>query len=149
MIKKIQEDTIGAVDSMKQGTIEVEKGKALADKAGIALGEIIKGADELGDIVAQVASASQQQSAAAEQISKNIESINSVAHQNAEGIQQIARASEDLNSLTGDLQNLVEHFKITERGEHRSYEFGNNINHAKSSYKRIGTHKPAIDLGRY
>ena len=34
MIKQIQKDTHEAVSSMEQGTIEVEKGKSLANKAG-------------------------------------------------------------------------------------------------------------------
>jgi methyl-accepting chemotaxis protein len=114
MIKQIQKDTGDAVVSMQQGTIEVENGKQLADKAGESLKEIIKGADEVVDIITQVATASQEQSAAAEQISQNIESINNVTHQSAAGAQQIARAAEDLNRLTNDLQNAISHFKISE-----------------------------------
>jgi methyl-accepting chemotaxis protein len=114
MIKQIQKDTGDAVVSMQQGTIEVENGKQLADKAGESLKEIIKGAEEVVDIITQVATASQEQSAAAEQISQNIESINNVTHQSAAGAQQIARASEDLNRLTNDLQKVVSHFRISE-----------------------------------
>ena len=116
MIKQIQKDTTGAVDSMQQGTEEVEVGKKLAEKAGSSLKEIIVGAENVADIVNQVAAASEQQSSAAEQISKNIESISSVTQQSASGIQQIAHASEDLNRLTLNLQELVSQFKIDESG---------------------------------
>jgi methyl-accepting chemotaxis protein len=118
MIKQIQKDTGDAVVSMQQGTVEVENGKQLADKAGKSLKEIIHGSDEVVDIITQVATASQEQSAAAEQISQNIEAISNVTHESATGIQQIARASEDLNRLTSDLQNLVSNFKISETSEH-------------------------------
>jgi methyl-accepting chemotaxis protein len=117
MIKQIQKDTGEAVVSMQQGTVEVENGKQLADKAGESLKEIIKGADEVVDIVTQVASASQEQSSASEQISKNIESISNVTLQSATGVQQIARAAEDLNRLTNDLQNLVSNFKISKTSD--------------------------------
>lgn len=114
MIKQIQKDTSGAVESMQQGTKEVEAGKLLAEKAGNSLNEIIKGAELVVDIVSQVAAASEEQSSAAEQISKNIESISSVTQQSASGVQQIAHASEDLNRLTLNLQELITKFKIDE-----------------------------------
>ena len=116
MIKQIQKDTSGAVESMEQGTKEVEIGKQLAEKAGKSLQEIIHGAELVVDIVTQVAAASEEQSSAAEQISKNIESISSVTQQSASGIQQIAHASEDLNRLTLNLQELIAQFKVDETG---------------------------------
>jgi len=116
MIKQIQKDTIGAVESMEQGTKEVEVGKQLAEKAGSSLKEIIHGAEQVLDIVSQVAAASEEQSSAAEQISKNIESISSVTQESASGIQQIAHASEDLNRLTLNLQELIARFKVDDSG---------------------------------
>jgi methyl-accepting chemotaxis protein len=113
MIKQIQKDTSSAVESMTTGNVEVEKGRMLADKAGESLSEIIKSAEQVGDIVSQVAAASQEQSSAAEEISKNIEAISNVSQQSAIGVQQIAKASEDLSTLTTNLQNLIEEFKIT------------------------------------
>jgi methyl-accepting chemotaxis protein len=112
MIKQIQKDTEGAVESMSKGTEEVEKGKALADKAGESLKEIIGGADKVVDVITQVAAASEEQSATSEQISKNIEMINNVTQESAAGISQIAKASEDLNRLTVNLQELISRFKI-------------------------------------
>lgn len=114
MIKQIQKDTSGAVVSMKQGTEEVETGKALAEKAGLSLQEIIHGAEQVVNIVTKVATASREQSNAAEQISKNIESISSVTQESGKGIQQIAHASEDLGKLTLNLQELVAKFKVNE-----------------------------------
>ena len=87
MIKQIQKDTNDAVESMQQGTAEVEVGKKLAEKAGSSLQEIIHGAEQVVDIVTQVAAASEEQSSAAEQISKNIESTHIVTGK------QIGRAS--------------------------------------------------------
>jgi methyl-accepting chemotaxis protein len=114
MIKQIQKDTSGAVESMNQGTVEVEKGKELANKAGDSLKEIIIGAESVVDLITQVAAASEEQSAASEQISKNIEGISSVTQESAAGVQQIARAAEDLNRLTSGLEALVAKFKINE-----------------------------------
>ena len=122
MIRQIQKDTEGAVVSMNQGTVEVEKGKDLADKAGKALTEIISGSQEVVDMVAQVAAASEEQSATAEQISKNIEGINNVTQESAQGVQQIAHASEDLNRLTMNLQELISRFKIDENDINKGFK---------------------------
>lgn len=119
MIEKIQQDTNGAVHSMEEGTSEVEKGRILADKAGRSLNEIISGADEVVNIVAQVASANQEQTSVAEQISKNIMTISNVTHESAAGIQQIARAAEDLNRLTENLQQLTSRFRINRDDYHQ------------------------------
>ncbi len=112
MIKQIQGETEEAVNSMNRGTEEVKKGKQLADKAGKALDEIISGSVKVVDIIYQVAAASEEQSTAAEQISRNVEGISTVTNESAAGVQQIAQATEDLNRLTLNLQNLVGNFKI-------------------------------------
>jgi methyl-accepting chemotaxis protein len=124
MIKQIQKDTDGAVLSIVKGTEEVEKGKLLADRAGKSLEQIIISARELEDMSMQVAAASEEQSATAEQISKNIDGINNVSRQSAEGVHQMAKAAEDLNRLTFKLQEMVSKFKIDDEPEivesHRS-----------------------------
>ena len=113
MIKKIQLDTKGAVESMDEGTKKVDAGIALADKAGISLHEIVGISQKVTDMVTQIAAASEQQSSASEQISKNVEGISAVTGETAQGVQQIARAAEDLNRLTANLEQLVGKFKLS------------------------------------
>lgn len=112
MIKQIQTDTSGAVESIKTGNEEVSKGKKLAQEAGNSLKQIIEASVKVVDDVNQVATASEEQSTSAEQISRSIEGISSVAHQNASTTQEIARASENLNNLTVNLSSLVDRFKV-------------------------------------
>jgi len=127
MIKHIQTDTADAVESMKLGTDEVERGKQLAEKAGSSLRQIITGAENVADIVSQVAAASEQQSRTSEQISQSIELITNVTQKSAAGVRQIAEAVEDLNQLTGSLQKLIQNFKLDEvnifdRSSHHNVE---------------------------
>jgi methyl-accepting chemotaxis protein len=112
MIKQIQKDTDDAVISMEEGTSEVEKGKKLADQAGISLKQIIEGAGKVVDIVTQVAAASEEQSSASEQISKSVETISSVSQQSSASLQQIASAAENLSRLTANLESQVSRFKV-------------------------------------
>jgi methyl-accepting chemotaxis protein len=118
MIKEIQRNTSGAVVSMQTGTQEVEQGRMLAMRSGDSLKEIIAGAEKVVEVISQVAAASQEQSSASRQITKNIEAISNVTHEAAAGTQQIARAAEDLNRLTAGLQDLLSQFTLsTDHGE--------------------------------
>ena len=125
MINKIQDETVGAVRSIDEGNSEVEKGKALAEKAGNSLQQIIQSTEKVLDVIIQVASASEEQSSAAEQISKNIEGISSITEQSASGTQQVARAAEDLSRLTINLQGLIAKFKIPQKFSMLSHANGN------------------------
>lgn len=135
MIRKIQTDTTYAVESIRQGTIEVEKGRDLAKRSGSSLNEIIQSTNSVVDIVNQVAAASEEQSSAAEQISKNIEGISSVTNQSAAGVQQIARAAEDLNRLTLNLQELTGRFRIS-KGSDSEIHAG-NLSHRRETSRYI------------
>jgi methyl-accepting chemotaxis protein len=121
MIKQIQKDTDEAVNSMKAGTDEVEKGKQLARKSGESMTGIITGIKELAEIVEQVATASNQQSSTAEQISKNIDAISTVTQESANGVQQIASTAGDLSKLTERLQNVVEKFNVDGHKQQSKY----------------------------
>jgi methyl-accepting chemotaxis protein len=116
MIKKIQADTAGAVSSMEKGTKEVAAGIALADRAGVSLTEIVEGAQKVTEMVTQIAAASEEQSSASEQISKNVEAISTVTGETAAGTQQIAKAAGDLNHLTDSLQTILAKFSLPEAG---------------------------------
>ncbi len=113
MIKKIQVDTAGAVASMEEGTGEVDKGIALADRAGKSLEDIVDVSQKVTDMIAQIATASEEQSSASEQISKNVEGISKVTGESAIATQQIAHAADDLNQLTTNLQQLVSAFHLS------------------------------------
>jgi methyl-accepting chemotaxis protein len=128
MIKKIQSETQGAVLSMEEGTRQVGDGIKLADKAGASLHELVEISMKVTDMVSQIATASEQQSAASGQISKNVEEISNVTNQSTLGTQQIAQAAGDLSRLTEGLKHLVENFNISERdevpGQKHSYSAG-------------------------
>ena len=126
MIKKIQKDTTEAVKSMEQGTEEVKVGKEMANKAGESLKEIINASNKVVDDVNQVASASEEQSTTAEQISRSIETISNVSNEGAAGIQQVAKSAEELSRLTENLHTLIRKFKIDEKNKNTRYSVRHN-----------------------
>ncbi|MCH9031825.1 MAG: HAMP domain-containing protein [candidate division Zixibacteria bacterium] len=112
MIKGIQRDTGEAVKSMDEGSKEVESGRGLADKAGESLHEILTMNQRVMDMIEQIASASDQQSTAAEQISKNVEEIAAVSVQSEKGASASAEEAEKLNQQAEGLSKVVQQFKV-------------------------------------
>ncbi len=112
IIKAIQNETNGAVKSMRYGTKEVDAGMELADQAGKSLDNIMSSVTQVRDMVNQIAVASEQQSKTSEEISRNVEAISAVSEESANGVSQIASVSENLRMLTEQLKQNFEKFKI-------------------------------------
>ncbi|HEX3074352.1 MAG TPA: methyl-accepting chemotaxis protein, partial [Ignavibacteriales bacterium] len=109
-IISIQREAKEADASMEKAGHSVESGLKLNAIVDAALKEIVREAANVNDAITQVAAASEEQSNAAEEISKNIDGIRNVTQQTAGGIEQIARAAEDLSRMTVNLQELVGKF---------------------------------------
>ncbi len=112
MIKGIQTETKDAVHSMETGITEVDQGRDLADKAGGSLNEIVTMSQRVMDMVTQIATAAEEQSAAAEQISRSVESVASITKETATGAEQSAAAAEELNRQAEGMQSMVAQFKV-------------------------------------
>jgi methyl-accepting chemotaxis protein len=113
MIRQIQSNTELAVSSMKQGTVEVERGKALAEKAGASLSEMIDEAQKVTSFTNGLAQSSDKQAETSRDMSTSMEAIASSIADTSSGIADIARAAEDLDKLTRQLEELSGQFTIT------------------------------------
>jgi carbonic anhydrase len=112
MIKGIQTETGEAVQSMEAGILQVDRGRELTDKAGASLNEIVTMSGRVLEMIQQISAAAEEQSAAAEQISKSIEGITAVTQETAKGAEQSAAAAEELNRQADGLQQMVARFKV-------------------------------------
>ena len=110
-----------AVNSIYSGTEEVNKGKELTNRAGESLEKINTATLNVIDLVTHVATASEEQSATSEQITRSIEGISQVTQESAVGIEQIARTADDLSRLTENLQNIMNTFKIYSKESQEDY----------------------------
>jgi len=113
MIKGIQNDTKGAVAGMEQGINEVQQGRELADKAGESLTAIATYSQKVMDMIQQIATAAEEQSAASEEIARSVEGIARVTKENATGVEQSAAAAEQLNRQAEGLRTMVASFKVS------------------------------------
>ena len=112
MIKAIQQETGGAVNSMEQGVAEVERGMDSSRRSGDALQQILEGINEVTMQVHQIATAAEEQTAVTGEISTNIHQITDVVQQTANGAHETADAASMLSKLSHDLEQLVGRFKL-------------------------------------
>ncbi len=112
MIESIQKETRSAVTAMQQGSAEVQRGVEKTSASGTALAEIIKMSENVGDMIATIASAATQQSAASEEINASVTHISSSAQSASSASDQTAKACTELSTLAFELQRLVSQFKL-------------------------------------
>ena len=114
MIQAVQSETRTAVEKMHSGTAQVEKGVEATNRAGESLKQIICQAENVGDMVAQIATATTEQSSAAEQVNANMEQINQLVAESANGAQQSANACEHLSKSALEMEHVVSRFKLAQ-----------------------------------
>lgn len=113
MIRQIQANTQDAVASMQQGTAEVEHGKALAERAGRSLAEMIDEAQKVTVFTTDLARSSDKHTQTSRAMREDIEAIAGSIAETTSGITEIARTAEDLDQLMRQLEELSGQFTIT------------------------------------
>ncbi|MCB1724642.1 MAG: methyl-accepting chemotaxis protein [Chromatiaceae bacterium] len=83
-----------------------------AQRAGDALASIARAVDLIHEVNAQIASATEEQSASAATMNRNVAAINDVSQQTASATEQAARASADVVARSNELNELIGRFKI-------------------------------------
>jgi len=112
MIEKIQEETARSVAGMQTGIVEVEKGVALAEEAKSALERIVTASGISTDMIQRIAAAAEEQSAATEQVSSNMDAIANVTRTTESAVDQIRSTVLDLSKMAGELNNSAAWFKV-------------------------------------
>ena len=115
VIQNVQSMTTDAVRQMRSGSTAVEQGAEVAGYARESIEKIIREADTLGTMVAQIACSATQQAAATEQATANMCQISELAIESAEGSRLSAHACEELFDLALGLQNMVARFDVGQR----------------------------------
>ncbi|MCA9300175.1 MAG: hypothetical protein KDA28_13975 [Phycisphaerales bacterium] len=112
-IMAIQEETGKAVVRMNTGTDEVTVGVERAEQAGRALQQIVTSAGDVTSMVQSIAAASEQQSKASREFTRDIEKIASVTRQTSDGTSRTAAAAAQLSEQAQSLQRLVGQFRTS------------------------------------
>ena len=110
VIEQLQTGSQDAVAAMQESINKADISVDLATKAGKALESIITVINSITDMNHQIATASEEQSAVAEEVSQNIVNINSVAESTAQGANNSVEATNNMVIEMNRLDSLVTQF---------------------------------------
>jgi len=96
---------------------KVQAGSELVNRSGETLEEIVIGVKKVGDIVAEIASASQEQATGIDQINHSIANMDEMTQQNASLAEETSAASAAMNDKALEMQNRIAFFKLEHEGE--------------------------------
>jgi methyl-accepting chemotaxis protein len=113
MIQMIQRETVEAVGHMKNSTEQMDMGIKLADRAGIALNQVVQSADQMNTLITQVSQSLDEQSRTNQSVSQSVGVISSISSESAGTIREIAQNLSELNGLAEILNDLAQQVDIT------------------------------------
>ena len=112
MIEVLQSGAEKAVAVMDTGKSQAANCVEQSENADKALETITHAVHEAFDRSSQIATAAEEQSVVAHEISENLESIVAIAEQTTAGSQQTAISSSEVARLSEELQQSVQEFKL-------------------------------------
>ena len=112
MIEALQTGAGKAVTVMDAGKSKASDCVTQSEEADKALETITHAVHEAYDRSSQIATAAEEQSVVAHEISENLESIVAIAEQTTAGSQQTAASSNEVAKLSEELQQSVQEFKL-------------------------------------
>jgi methyl-accepting chemotaxis protein len=95
---------------------KVEAGTKLVDSAGKTMDEIVASVKQVKDLIAEIAAASQEQSAGIGQVNTAVAQMEQVVQQNASLVEEATAATESMKEQAASLLRMVERFKLGEQG---------------------------------
>ncbi|MFK7889060.1 MAG: methyl-accepting chemotaxis protein [Gammaproteobacteria bacterium] len=99
-------------DLIEDSGRKVQEGSRMVDESGEVLGRIVQRVHSVTDIVAEIATASREQSIGIDEVNAAIIRMDHVTQQNAAMVEQAAAASSRMDEQANVLQQLVEFFSI-------------------------------------
>ena len=98
---------------------KVKAGSELVDRSGQTLEQIVTEVKKVGDIVAEIVAASQEQSAGIEQVNRAVTQMDQVTQQNAALAEQTSAASEAMSKQSRNMQELLGFFTLVGQADGR------------------------------
>ena len=106
-IKAIQESAAQSAASADNAVARIGEATGFARQSGEALEAIVSTVETTADQVGAIAAASEEQSAASEEINRTISEVSDMSHQTAKSMTEAAQAVADLTAQTRRLMDLM------------------------------------------
>ncbi|MCT8275601.1 methyl-accepting chemotaxis protein [Xanthomonas translucens] len=104
-IKSLIDDSVG----------RVAEGSALVDRAGRTMQEIVASVQRVTDIMGEISTASQEQSAGIEQVNRTVTQMDEATQQNATLVEQATASARSMGSQAAELARAVASFTLVQR----------------------------------
>jgi methyl-accepting chemotaxis protein len=112
MVEAIQKGTGATVASMRNGVSRVESGVGIARQAGEAMRQVESGSVHVVETVVDISSALREQSAASEELAKDVERIALMTEETSSSVAANAATADELQRLAAGLQAEVGRFRV-------------------------------------
>ncbi len=112
MIDKIQTDTGRSVESMNSVSAQVNGGVEQAEKALEAMEGIVQSSEDSMEMAASIATAVEQQSVTANEVSGSVENIARVSRETVDANTTMQKAAQELAQLGAELHNTISWFEV-------------------------------------
>lgn len=112
MVKRIQLGTRDAVQQMEVGVTQVKGGVDMAQRAGDAIVGIRQSSGDVVRMVDQISLALREQTAASQDVARNVERIAQMSQQNSQAVEQTTETAGTLQQLAQGLHRQVSVFRL-------------------------------------
>jgi len=120
-VRNLAQRSAGAAKEIKglinDSAEKVRTGSSLVDQSGKALADIVDSVKKVTDIVAEIAAASQEQSAGIDQVNHAVLQMDEMTQQNAALVEEAAAAARAMHEQAGELARQVGFFQLEGHGE--------------------------------
>jgi len=99
-------------DLINASVQRVEEGSAMVDRAGATMTEVVSSIQRVTHVIAEISTASEEQSAGVAQIGEAVAQMDRATQQNAALVEQSAAAADSLNLQAQQLVGAVAVFKL-------------------------------------
>jgi methyl-accepting chemotaxis protein-1 (serine sensor receptor) len=115
-VRNLAQRSAGAAKEIKglinDSAEKVRVGSSLVDQSGKALADIVDSVKKVTDIVAEIAAASQEQSAGIDQVNHAVLQMDEMTQQNAALVEEAAAAARAMQEQAGELARQVGFFQL-------------------------------------
>jgi methyl-accepting chemotaxis protein len=111
-VNEMQTEVEGSVAFMQTERKAIEKIVVQVEATRLSMGEIVGCVEHVFEMVQTIATATEEQSATAEDVNRNMVTINEITHQLSASVGDIKGTSESFARLAGELNHMVGWFRL-------------------------------------
>ena len=103
----------GETAELIEGSVQkTENGSQIAEQTSLALGDIVGVITKVTDLVAEIATSSNDQAQGISQINQGLEQVDQAVQSNTATAEESAAAAEELSSQAEQMQQMISHFRL-------------------------------------